>query len=104
MLSARPTPHRLGDVTWTDGLDDLSTEQLRELAFEAARKDHDVNFFWDLAKHLRAGHRLAGGDASAGSLTGSIAELVDLGRELTGRDLGDDEPLVRARFLDYLRS
>ena len=53
---------------------------------------------------LRAGHRLASSDGSAGGITGSIAELVDLGRELTGHDLGDDEPLVRARFLDYLRT
>lgn len=91
-------------MTSTDGLDDLTTEQLREQAFDKARKAHDLGFFWDLAKHLRAGHRLATGDASSGGLTGSIAELVDLGRELTGHDLGDDEPLVRARFLDYLRS
>lgn len=85
-------------------LDDLTTEQLREKAFDKARKAHDLGFFWDLVKHLRAGHSIAGEDGSAGNITGTIAELVDLGRELTGHDLGDDEPLLRARFLDYLRA
>ena len=84
-------------------LDDLTTEQLRVRAFDKAQAAHDVGFFWDLAKHLRASRALAGEDGSSGSLTGSITELVDLGREMLGKDLGDDEPLVRARFLQYLR-
>ena len=86
-----------------DGLDDLSTEELRSRAFAKARAAGDRHFFWDLATHLRASHALAAEDGSAGGLTGTVAELVDLGRELLGKDLGDDEPLVRARFLDYLR-
>ena len=90
-------------MTTADGLDDLSTEDLRQRAFDKARAAHDAGFFWDLVKHLRASHAIAAEDGSAGGLTGSIAELVELGRELTGKDLGDDEPLVRARFLDYLR-
>ena len=84
-------------------LDALTTEQLRVRAFDKAQAAHDVGFFWDLAKHLRASRALAGEDGSSGSLTGSITELVDLGREMLGKDLGDDEPLVRARFLQYLR-
>ena len=87
-----------------DGLDDLTTEQLRLKAFEKAREAHDRAFFWDLAKHLRGSRAIAGEDASSGGITGTIAELVDLGREMLGHDLGEDEPLVRARFLDYLRS
>ncbi len=88
----------------TPDLDDLTTEQLRTRAFDKAQSAHDLHFFWDLAKHLRASRALAGEDGSSGSLTGSITELVELGRELMGKDLGDDEPLVRARFLEYLRS
>ena len=84
-------------------LDALSTEELRRRAFDKAQNAHDLHFFWDLAKHLRASRAIAGEDGSAGGLTGSITELVDLGRELLGKDLGEDEPLVRARFLDYLR-
>lgn len=86
-----------------DQLDALSTEQLRSRAFDKAKDGHDVAFVWDLVKHLRASRALAAEDGSGGGLTGSITELVELGRELTGHDLGEDEPLVRARFLDYLR-
>lgn len=88
----------------TPDLDDLSTEQLRTRAFDKAQSAHDLHFFWDLAKHLRASRALAGEDGSSGGITGSITELVDLAREMMGKDLGDDEPMVRARFLDYLRS
>jgi hypothetical protein len=88
----------------TADLDKLTTEELRRQAFDKAQAAHDVGFFWDLAKHLRASRALAGEDGSSGGITGSLTELVDLGRELMGKDLGDDEPLVRARFLDYLRA
>lgn len=87
-----------------DGLDDLPTEELRQRAFDKARATGDRAFFWDLATHLRASRAIAGEDGSGGGLTGTVAELVDLVRELFGKDLGEDEPLVRARFLDYLRS
>lgn len=87
-----------------DGLDDLDTEQLRQRAFDKAREQHDRAFFWDLVKHTRGARAIAAEDGSAGGITGSIAELVDVGRELLGKGLGDDEPLLRARFLDYLRS
>jgi hypothetical protein len=87
----------------TADLNDLSTEELRRQAFDKAQSAHDVGFFWDLAKHLRAAHAMAAEDGSGGAVTGTLAELVDLVRELMGKGLGDDEPLVRARFLDYLR-
>jgi hypothetical protein len=82
----------------------LTTEQLREQAFDKARSGHDLHFFWDLAKHMRGSRAIAGEDASAGSITGTLTELVDLARELMGKDLGEDEPLLRARFVDYLRA
>jgi hypothetical protein len=85
-------------------LDDLSTEELRSRAFDKARAAHDVGFFWDLVKHLRASSSLSTEDGSGGGLTGSISEAVEVVRELMGKDLGDDEPLVRARFLEYLDS
>ena len=87
-----------------DDLDALSTEQLRQRAFDRASGAHDLRFFWDLVQHLRGARAIAGEDGSAGSITGTLTELVDIARELGGRDLGDDEPLLRARFLDYLRS
>ena len=88
----------------TDDLETLTTEQLRVRAFDKAQGAHDLGFFWDLAKHLRASRAIAGEDGSSGSLTGTLTELLELGRELLGKDLGDDEPLVRARFLQYLRA
>ena len=87
-----------------DALDELSTEELRRRAFDKAREAHDRAFFWDLATHLRGSRAIAAEDGSAGGITGTITELVDLGRELLGKGFGEDEPLVRARFLDYLRS
>ena len=88
----------------TDDLEALTTEQLRVRAFDKAQGAHDLGFFWDLAKHLRASRAIAGEDGSSGSITGTLTELVELGRELLGKDLGEDEPLVRARFLQYLRA
>jgi len=88
----------------TENLDDLTTEELRHRAFDKAQSGHDLHFFWDLSKHLRASRALAAEDGSGGGITGTLAELVELGRELMGKDLGDDEPLIRARFLDYLRA
>ncbi len=88
----------------SDDLDDLSTDELRSRAFAKAEQAHDVGFFWDLVKHMRAAQAIAGEDGSSGAITGSITEAVHLVRELLGKQpLGDDEPLLRARFLDYLR-
>jgi hypothetical protein len=84
-------------------LDALTTEELRRRAFDRAEERHDVRFFWDLFRHLPQSDALASEDGSAGNITGSIAELVEAGREIVGGDLGEIEPLVRARFIDYLR-
>ena len=85
-------------------LDALGTDELRHRAFDKAQQAHDLGFFWDLIRHLPASRALAGEDGSGGGLTGSLTEVVALVRELLGKDLGDDEPLLRARFLDYLRT
>jgi hypothetical protein len=84
-------------------LDRLPTEKLRQRAFERAEHHHDVGFFWDLIKHLPSADDIATEDASSGHITGGITEVIDVVRELMGRGLGDAEPLVRARFIDYLR-
>jgi hypothetical protein len=89
----------------TDGLDALSTEDLRQRAFELAEHRRDIGFFWDLVRHLPSAGDVASEDASAGNITGGIVETVQLVRELFGKgtDYGAVEPLLRARFLDYLR-
>jgi hypothetical protein len=85
-------------------LDELTTEELRQRAFDKARDTHDVGFFWDVVKHLRASGSIAAEDASSGNLTGSVTEAVEVVRELMGKDLGYDEPLLRAKYLTYLES
>ena len=85
-------------------LDRLSTEDLRKRAFHKAERHGDVGFFWDLMKRLPSATDLDAEDGSAGALTGSISEAIDMVRELLGKDdLGDREPLVRARYIEYLR-
>ena len=86
-----------------DDLDELSTEELRKRAFHHAERHADVGFFWDLVKHLPAAADLADDDGSLGAVSGGVAETVTLVRELMGKDLGDSEPLLRARYLEYLR-
>jgi hypothetical protein len=83
-------------------LDALTTDELRHRAFDKAREAHDLGFFWDLVKHLRASSSFAAEDGSGGGLTGSISDAVEIVRELMGKDLGEDEPLLRARFVEYL--
>ena len=85
-------------------LDQLTTEDLRRQAFQKAEEQRDVGFFWDLIRHLPPADDLATEDGSAGAITGSISDLVEVVRELMGRDLGDTAPLVRARFIDYIRN
>ncbi len=83
-----------------DSLSALSTEELRERAFALARHRRDLQFFWDLFKRLPH----AEGEGPDGSLgiQSSIDEAVALWREFTGHAYGEEEPLVRAAFIDYL--
>jgi hypothetical protein len=90
-------------VPSVDELDSLSTEELRRRAFDRAEDKRDVSFFWDLVRHLPTSEDFAAEDASSGHITGSVAESVEIVRELLGRDLGEAEPLVRARFISYIR-
>jgi hypothetical protein len=84
-------------------LETLSTEELRKRAFRQAERHGDVGFFWDLIRHLPSAADLADDDGSMGAVSGGIAETVELVRELLGKDLGETEPLLRARYLEYLR-
>lgn len=92
-----------GDSTVGD-LDGLSTDELRRRAFARAEKRVDIRFFWDLLEHLPGAEAIATEDGSAGSITGGLSEIVELLRGLAGHGYGDAEPLLRARFIDYLRT
>jgi hypothetical protein len=86
-------------VTTFAELDQLSTEELRERAFELARQRHDVKFFWSLAEHSPANE--SGDDGSLG-LQSTVDDAVAVWKETTGHRYGDQEPLIRAAFIDYL--
>jgi hypothetical protein len=83
-------------------LNALGTDELRERAFAKAEHGHDIGFFWDLVKHLRASEAIGSDDGSAGGLGEGIGGAIDLVRDLLGRHDGDLEPLLRARYIDYL--
>ena len=82
-------------------LHELPTEELRSRAFALAEKRHDLRFFWDLAKHLPASDDLANDDSFSGPGT-TIADFLELWRELRGKGVVVDDPLLRAHFIDYL--
>jgi hypothetical protein len=86
-----------------DELDALSTEELRERAFHLARERHDVKFFVQVIRLLPASEDAEENiDGSLGSIGESITDLVGLFREFTGHGLGQNEPVLRAEFIDYL--
>jgi hypothetical protein len=82
-------------------LDALSTEDLRRRAFAQARERHDVGFFWDLFTHIPHGHEDTQ-DGWLGSFASTVDDAAALWREITDHDYGEAEPIVRARFIDYL--
>ncbi len=83
-------------------LDALSTEKLRERAFAKAREKRDVRFFWSVLGHLPDADEAAALDGAPNSIGPTLDEAVALYRELEGRNLGEQEPLLRAAFIDYL--
>ena len=83
-------------------LDALSTDDLRHKAFGIAVRHADVKFFWDLIEHLPAAGDVARDDSFTSAAAG-VSDLVELVREFfTGDNLGDTEPLIRAKFVDYV--
>jgi hypothetical protein len=84
-------------------LDALPTEELRERAFALARHHRDVGFFWSVFKHLPDADEAAELDGAPNSIGPTVEEAVALFRELEGHGYGDQEPLLRAAFIDYLQ-
>ncbi len=80
-------------------LDALSTAQLQERAFHLARERRDVGFFITLFEHLPTGE--TGDDGSFG-VQSTVDDAVAAWKDTTGHEYGDEEPLIRAAFIDYL--
>jgi hypothetical protein len=98
-----PTDERDKPLSF-DELDALSTNELRQRAFAAAEHRHDVGFFWDIVKHLRGSEDFGADDGSAGGLGESITGVVEVVNGLLGRHDGSREPMLRARYIEYLTS
>jgi len=84
-------------------LDALTTEELRERAFARARERRDIGFFWSVIKHLPDSDEAAELDGAPNSIGPTIDEAVALWRELSGHGYQETEPLLRAKFIDYLQ-
>ena len=84
-------------------LDALPTEELRQRAFTAARHRLDVGFFWSVLKHLPDSDEAAELDGAPNSIGPTIEEATALWREFEGHGYGEQEPLLRAKFIDYLQ-
>jgi hypothetical protein len=80
-------------------LDALPTDELRDRAFAVARERRDVAFFWSLLEHLPA--QESGNDGALG-VQSTVDDAVTVWKEATDRGYGDQEPLIRAAFIDYL--
>ncbi|HIW63548.1 MAG TPA: hypothetical protein H9881_13900 [Candidatus Stackebrandtia excrementipullorum] len=85
-------------------LEKLPTLQLREKAFALARQRRDLPFFWEVLRRLPHSKEAETVDGSLGSVGAALDSVVELWHELTGHDTdyGDVEPLLRARFIEYL--
>jgi hypothetical protein len=83
-------------------LDDLSTTELRHRAFAKAEHHRDVGFFWDLLKHLPEGEALSADDGSLGGLSEGLSGAIALATHRLGEHESALEPLLRARYIDYL--
>lgn len=85
-------------------LDELSTEELRGRAFRLAKERRDLRFFWDVIARLPHAPEAEDVDGSLGSIGPAMDSVIGLWHELAGHGYGDNEPLLRAGFIDYLTS
>lgn len=92
-----------GPETTFAELDAMPTEELRERAFAVARRHRDIGFFWSVLRHLPDADEAASLDGSPNSVGPTVDEAVALWRELTGHGYAEQEPLLRAKFIDYLQ-
>ena len=87
-----------------DALEDLSYEELREKAFSIAEHRLDIGFFIDLMSHTSAIASVADEGGSLGDISGSLVETIRAAKQIFGGEsLGDQEPLFRARYIEYIR-
>ena len=87
-------------MTDDDGLDDLSTPELHELAVHRARRHLDLKFFWNLLEVLPVAEAGAGEMREAGADVATVRAHLD---DLTDSGRGEVAEMLRPFYLDYLR-
>ena len=83
-----------------DGLDQLSSKELHDLAVSYAKDHRDARFFLQLAEILPAA------EAAAGELDQAAGDVMEPGAhigDLTDSGRGDTAEMLRPFCLDYLR-
>lgn len=86
-------------------LDALPTQELKDRAFDVARRRGDVRFLWEVVGHLPQTAEFAAEDGASGGMLTTVSDLVAGFEEVFGQQManvGPLEPLLRARFVDYL--
>ena len=83
-----------------DGLEQLSSSELHDLAVRRARRHLDVRFFWQLMEVLPVAEAGAGEtldmDADVSKMSAHLDDITDSGK-------GEVAELLRPFYLDYLR-
>jgi hypothetical protein len=83
-----------------DGLEQLSSEELHDLAVSYAKRHLDLKFFWNLMEVLPVAEAAAGeleeAEADLATISAHIDDITDSGK-------GETAELLRPFYLDYLR-
>jgi hypothetical protein len=83
-----------------DPLEQLSSQELHDLAVRRARRHLDARFFWRLMEALPAAEAAAGQtedvENDVSRISGHLDDITDSGR-------GEVAELLRPLYLDYLR-
>jgi len=87
-------------VSTDNGLEQLSSKELHDLAVSHARRHLDLRFFWDLLKVLPVAEAAAGEfDEAEADLQSMVAHVDDV----THSGEGEVAELLRPFYLDYLK-
>jgi len=83
-----------------DGLDNLSSKELHDLAVHRARRHLDARFYWRLMEVLPAAEAVAG---ETGEMAADIDRMSAHLDDVTESGKGQTAELLRPFYLDYLR-
>ena len=83
-----------------DGLEELTSEELHDLAVQRAKRHLDARFFWKLMKILPAAEAAAGEwedvENDVDRMSGHLDDITDSGR-------GEVAENLRPFYIEYLR-